>query len=102
MFLPAIAWHLHHTTSSGLIGQEELHHWLVATLRQCGLRLSEPEAHVRAAQFRRHVSEFSQYQATRFVRTILSSASLTRTCVGRHERWKTSRFMVVRVIGRRE
>lgn len=57
--LPAIAWHLHSTTSSGLIGEQELHILLVATLRQHNPRLSEQDAHTCAAQFRRNVSEFS-------------------------------------------
>ena len=59
ILLPAIAWHLHSTTSSGLISEQELHRLLVETLRQHDPRLSENEAHSRAAQFRRNVSEFS-------------------------------------------
>ncbi len=59
LLLPAIAWHLHETTSSGLIGEETLHSLLVKTLRQNQPRLSENEAHTRAAQFRRNVAEFS-------------------------------------------
>jgi HEAT repeat protein len=59
VLLPAIAWHLHSTTSSGLIGQLELHDLLVDTLRQHDTRLSEKEAHSRVSQFRRNVSEFS-------------------------------------------
>jgi HEAT repeat protein len=58
VLLPAVAWHLHSTTSSGLIGEQDLHHLLVETLRQHEPRLSE-EAHTRASQFRRNVSEFS-------------------------------------------
>ena len=59
LLLPAIAWHLHHTTASGLIGQEALHGLLVDTLRQHDPNLSKPEVHARATQFRRNVSEFS-------------------------------------------
>ncbi|MBI3796776.1 MAG: hypothetical protein HY268_07390 [Deltaproteobacteria bacterium] len=59
ILLPAIAWHLHSTTSSGLIGEHELHRLLVETLQQHEPRLSKQEAHSRASQFRRNVSEFS-------------------------------------------
>ena len=59
VLLPAIAWHLHKTTSSGLIGQQELHHLLVETLQQNDERLSENEVHSRASQFRRNVSEMT-------------------------------------------
>jgi hypothetical protein len=59
VLLPAIAWHLHRTTSSGLIGEQDLHDLLVNTLRQHEPRLSEQDAHRRAAQFRRNVAEFS-------------------------------------------
>jgi HEAT repeat protein len=59
VLLPAIAWHLHQTTSSGLIGEQELHALLVRTMRLRDSRLSETEAHTRAAQFRRNVNEFS-------------------------------------------
>ncbi len=57
--LPEIAWHLHATTSTGLIGEQALHTLLVATLRTSNPRLGEQDAHTRAAQFRRNVSEFS-------------------------------------------
>jgi predicted NACHT family NTPase len=59
VLLPATAWHLHSTTSSGLIGEQELHNLLVETLQQHDPRLSENAAHSRASQFRRNVSEFS-------------------------------------------
>ncbi|MGE0822796.1 MAG: HEAT repeat domain-containing protein [Candidatus Binatia bacterium] len=59
LLLPAIAWHLHATTSNGLIGEQDLHSLLVATLQKSDCRLSEQDAHTRAAQFRRNVSEFS-------------------------------------------
>jgi len=57
--LPAVAWRMHHTTSSGLIGEQELHELLVETMRRLHPRLTENEAHTRAAQFRRNVAEFS-------------------------------------------
>lgn len=57
--LPAIAWHMHRTTSSGLIGEQELHKLLVETMRQLHPRLTENEANARTAQFRRNVAEFS-------------------------------------------
>jgi predicted NACHT family NTPase len=56
---PAIAWHLHETTSSGLIDDRDLHELLVETIRQHAPRLSERTAYRRAAQFRRNVAEFS-------------------------------------------
>jgi HEAT repeat protein len=59
VLLPATAWHLRSTTSSGLIGEQELHNLLVETLQQHDPRLSENAAHSRASQFRRNVSEFS-------------------------------------------
>ncbi len=59
VLLPAIAWHLHRTTSSGLINEQDLHDLLVKTMRQHEPRLSEQDAHRRAAQFRRNVAEFS-------------------------------------------
>jgi HEAT repeat protein len=57
--LPAIAWHMHCTTSSGLIGEQELHKLLVETMRRLQPRLTENEANARASQFRRNVAEFS-------------------------------------------
>jgi len=57
--LPAVAWRMHRTTSSGLIGEQELHELLVETMRRLHTRLTENEAHTRAAQFRRNVAEFS-------------------------------------------
>ncbi len=57
--LPAIAWRLHETTSNGLIGEQALHSLLVASLHDSNPRLGEQDAHTRAAQFRRNVSEFS-------------------------------------------
>ena len=57
--LPAIAWRLHTESSGGLIGQDDLHQLLVETMRARNPRLTETEAHARAAQFRRNVSEFS-------------------------------------------
>ncbi|MGH9843298.1 MAG: HEAT repeat domain-containing protein, partial [Blastocatellia bacterium] len=57
--LPAIAWRLHSESSGGLIGQDDLHQLLVETMRAGNPRLTEAEAHARAAQFRRNVSEFS-------------------------------------------
>jgi HEAT repeat protein len=59
LLLPTVAWHLHHTTSTGLIGQEALHSLLVAVLQQHDSGMSERDAHARASQFRRNVSEFS-------------------------------------------
>lgn len=59
VLLPAIAWRIHSTTSSGLIGEHALHELLVETLQQHDAHLREEEAHRRAAQFRRNVSEFS-------------------------------------------
>ena len=59
VLLPAIAWHLHQTTSSGLVGEQELHGLLVETLRQHHARWSENETHAQATQFRRNVNEFS-------------------------------------------
>lgn len=59
VLLPAIAWHMHHTTSSGLIGEEELYGLLVETLRQDDAHISESEARTRATQFLHNVSEFS-------------------------------------------
>ncbi len=59
VLLPAVAWHLHATTSSGLIGEHALHDLLVKTLREQDDALREDEAQRRAAQFRRNVSEFS-------------------------------------------
>jgi HEAT repeat protein len=57
--LPAIAWTLHQQTSGGLIAQDDLHALLVQTMRERNPRLTEDEAHRRAAQFRRNVAEFS-------------------------------------------
>jgi hypothetical protein len=59
LLLPTVAWHLHHTTSTGLIGQEALHNLLVDVLQQHDPGMSERGAHARASQFRRNVSEFS-------------------------------------------
>jgi HEAT repeats/NACHT domain len=59
VLLPAIAWHLHQTSSTGLIGEQELDRLLVETLLRHDPSLSENEAHTRASQFRRNVSEFS-------------------------------------------
>jgi len=59
LLLPTVAWHLHHTTSTGLIGQEALHSLLVAVLQQHDPGMNERDAHARASQFRRNVSEFS-------------------------------------------
>ncbi len=57
--LPAVAWRLHAEASGGLINQDDLHQLLVETTRARNPRLTEAEAHARAAQFRRNVSEFS-------------------------------------------
>ena len=57
--LPAVAWRMHRTTSSGLIGEQELHELLIETMRQIHPRWTENEARDRAAQFRRNVAEFS-------------------------------------------
>ncbi len=57
--LPAVAWRMHRATSSGLIGEHDLHKLLVETMRQIHPRWTENEAHTRAAQFRRNVAEFS-------------------------------------------
>ena len=43
--LPTVAWHLHHTTSTGLIGQEALHSLLVDVLQQHDPGMSERDAH---------------------------------------------------------
>lgn len=59
ILLPAIGWHLHRTSSSGLIGEQELHELLVNTMKHHEPRLSESEAQSRAALFRRNVNEFS-------------------------------------------
>jgi HEAT repeat protein len=59
LLLPTVAWHLHHTTSTGLIEQEALHRLLVDVLQQHDPGISERDAHARASQFRRNVSEFS-------------------------------------------
>jgi hypothetical protein len=57
--LPAIAWQMHRSTSSGLIGEQELQELLVETMRRLHPRWTKSEAHARAAQFRRNVAEFS-------------------------------------------
>ncbi|MCI0490545.1 MAG: HEAT repeat domain-containing protein [Blastocatellia bacterium] len=57
--LPAIAWQLHCTTSSGLMRERDLHALLVETMREREARLSEREAVALASQFRRNVNEFS-------------------------------------------
>ncbi|MGE0126792.1 MAG: NACHT domain-containing NTPase [Blastocatellales bacterium] len=57
--LPAIAWRLHTESSGGLIGQDDLQQLLVETMQSLNPRLGEQDAHTRAAQFRRNVSEFS-------------------------------------------
>jgi len=57
--LPAVAWWLHTEASGGLIGQDDLRQLLVETMRVRNPRLTEAEAHTRASQFRRNVSEFS-------------------------------------------
>jgi HEAT repeats/NACHT domain/HEAT repeat len=57
--LPAIAWHMHCATSSGLIGEQKLHKLLVETMRRLQPRLTENEANARASQFCRNVAEFS-------------------------------------------
>src|SRR5262249_43598619 len=59
LFLPTVAWQMHHTTSSGLIGQEELHTLLVEALRRDDPRVSALDAHARVSQFLHNVSEFS-------------------------------------------
>lgn len=59
LLLPAIAWHLHQTTSSGLINEKDLHELLVRTLRRESPRLSAEQVQERATQFRRNVAEFS-------------------------------------------
>jgi hypothetical protein len=57
--LPAIAWHLHTTTSSGLVREQDLHDLLLKTMRERDSRLGESEAHAKASQFQRNVAEFS-------------------------------------------
>ena len=59
LLLPTVAWHLHHTTSTGLIRQKALHSLLVDVLQEHNPGMSERDAHTRASQFRRNVSEFS-------------------------------------------
>src|SRR5262245_3801190 len=59
LLLPTVAWHPHHTTSTGLIGQAALHSLLVNVLQQHDPGMSERDAHARTSQFRRNVSEFS-------------------------------------------
>lgn len=59
VLLPAIAGEIHHSTSTGLIGEEDLRHLVGLTLRQHHPRMSEDEAQTKATQFLRNVSEFS-------------------------------------------
>lgn len=59
VLLPAVAWHLHQSSPTGLIGEEELAGVLAGTLQEQDRQLSPDEAHARASQFRRNVSEFS-------------------------------------------
>src|SRR5262249_55716800 len=59
LFLPTIAWHIHHTTASGLIGHERLQSLLVEALQRDDPGASKLDAHARVSQFLRNVSEFN-------------------------------------------
>lgn len=59
VILPAVAWHLHAKTSSGLIEENELQGVLVKALKQAWSDPPEDVAQAQASRFRRDISEFS-------------------------------------------